>query len=67
MSTNPLEALTSTGKREKVHDEKLLVKHPAAVRTLVKQVAAETGLSENGVWRDAMAEYLGRRGFGASK
>lgn len=67
MSTNPLEALASTGKREKIHGEMLPVKHPSSVRALVKEVAGQTGTTEAGVWRAAMAEYLEKRGYGASK
>jgi hypothetical protein len=67
MAANPLEALSSSGKRERVHDEMLPIKHPSNVRVLVKEEAEKQGSTEAAVWRAAMGEYLERRGYGSSK
>lgn len=61
--TSALEAMSTNGKRARVHDEMIPIKHPAAVRELVKRVAEDTGVSEAAVWRAAMGEYLTRRGY----
>lgn len=61
--TNALEAMSTSGKRTKVHDEMIPIKHPKPVRALVKKVAEDTGRTEAAVWREAMGEYLTRRGY----
>lgn len=58
-----LDAMTTSGKRAKVHDEMIPVKHPGAVRDLVKKVAEDRSMTEAAVWREAMGEYLTRRGY----
>lgn len=58
-----LEAMGTGAKRAKVHDQMLPVKHPSAVRDLVKKVAEDQGMTEGAVWRAAMGEYLTRRGY----
>jgi len=58
-----LEAMSTGGKRVKVHDEMIPIKHPGPVRELVKKVAEQRGMTEAAVWREAMGEYLTRRGY----
>lgn len=61
--SNALDAMAVGGKRVKVHDEMIPIKHPKPVRELVKRVAEDRGMTEAAVWREAMGEYLTRRGY----
>lgn len=61
--TNGLEALRSGGKRVRVHDAQMVVKLPAAVKALVEEIGATREGSAGAVVRDALAEYLEKRGF----
>lgn len=58
-----LDAMTTSGKRVRIHDQMIPVKHPGTIRVLVRKVAKETGQTEAAVWRAAMSEYLTRRGY----
>lgn len=58
-----LEAMSTGSKRVRVHDEMIPIKHPSTVRELVKRVAADQGVSEAAVWREAMGQYLTRKGY----
>lgn len=58
-----LDAMSTSGRRVKVHDEMIPIKHPAPVRELVKRVAADRNMTEAAVWREAMGEYLTKRGY----
>lgn len=60
-----VDALRSGGKRTKTHDAQMVFKLPKAAKALVKKVAEDTGNSEGGIARDALAEYFERRGYRA--
>lgn len=62
--SNVLSALTGTGNRAKVHDAQIVTKLPAAAKELVKKAAQAQGVSDAVVVRQAIAEYLERRGYG---
>lgn len=55
--------MATSGKRVKVHDAQTVLKLPTAVKDLVKKVADERGVSEATIYREAVAEYLTRRGY----
>lgn len=58
-----IEAMTSSGKRIRVHDAQTVIKHPQAVKDLVNEIAGGREVSDAVIWREAMAEYLTRRGY----
>lgn len=58
-----VDALRTGGKREKIHDAQMVIKLPSTAKTLVKEVADKRGVSEAVVYREAIAEYLERRGY----
>lgn len=58
-----LAALTTGGKRVRVHDAQMVTKLPKAVKALIKEHADKHELSEADVVRDALAEYFTRRGY----
>lgn len=60
-----VDALRSGGKRTKTHDAQMVFKLPSSAKELVKKVAGDTGNSEGGILRDALAEYFERRGYRA--
>ena len=62
--TKALGALSTTGKRERVHDAQMVLKLPTQVKDLVKEYADATGVSTATIIRFAVAEYFERRGFG---
>jgi predicted transcriptional regulator len=57
------DALRTGGKREKIHDAQIVVKLPARAKTLINEVANTQDVSDSTVVRDAIAEYLERRGY----
>lgn len=61
--TSSLDAMSSGGKRVKVHDAQTVIKLPQAVKDLVNEIAGGREVSDSVVWREAMAEYLTRRGY----
>lgn len=65
MSTivSSLDAMTGGGKRVKVHDAQTVIKLPQPVKDLVIEIAGGREVSEAEIWREAMAEYLTRRGY----
>lgn len=58
-----IESMKADGKRPKVHDTQAVFKLPGAVKELVKRISEETGKTEAAIHRDALAEYLERRGY----
>ena len=58
-----IQALESVGRRAKVHDAVMNVKLPQTVKALVKGIAADRDVSDSQVVREALAEYLTRRGY----
>lgn len=63
--SNALADLRTGGKRTRVHDAQLVIKLPSRAKELVKQVADGREVSEATIVRDAIAEYLERRGYRA--
>lgn len=57
-----LDALSSAGKRVKVHDAQMVVKLPQGVKSLVEEYAKTDGVSSGTIVRYALAEYFERRG-----
>jgi len=58
-----VDALRAGGKREKIHDAQMVFKLPQKAKDLVKTIGDKNGQSEGAVVRDALAEYLERRGY----
>lgn len=58
-----LDAMTSGGKRVKIHDAQTVIKLPQTVKDLVSEIAGGRDVSDSVIWREAMAEYLTRRGY----
>ena len=65
MSTivNSLDAMTAAGKRVRVHDAQAVIKLPQAVKDLVTEIAGGREVSDAVIYREAVAEYLTRRGY----
>lgn len=61
--TSSLDAMTAGGKRVRVHDAQTVIKLPQAVKDLVNEIAGGREVSDSVIWREAMAEYLTRRGY----
>lgn len=61
--SSSLDAMSAVGKRAKVHDAQAVFKLPTAVKELVKSVATDQGVSEAAIYKQAVAEYLTRRGY----
>lgn len=57
------DALRSGGKRPKVHDAQIVTKAPRRAKELVNEIADSRGVSEATIVREALAEYLERRGY----
>lgn len=62
-TSTALAAMATGGKRQKVHNAQAVIKLPSTVKELVNSIAAEREVSDSVVWREAMAEYLTRRGY----
>ncbi len=60
---NEIAALRSGGKRVRIHDAQMVVKLPAAVKTLVEEIGKGREDSGATVVREALAEYLEKRGY----
>lgn len=58
-----IEALETAGQRAKVHDAVMNTKLPSAVKALVNTIAKERDVSDSLIVREALAEYLTRRGY----
>lgn len=61
--SNVAETLRSGGKRERVHDAQAVFKLPKRAKALVNEIAEKQGGSDADIYRDALAEYLERRGY----
>lgn len=58
-----LASLSTGGKRERVNDAQMVTKLPSAVKQLVSDVARNREVSEAVIVREALGEYLHRRGY----
>lgn len=63
MADSPLDQLTTVSRRPLIHDSILNVKLPHAVKSLLKDEAERRGEDLSVVAREAIAEYLRRRGY----
>lgn len=63
--SSTIDALRTGGKRTKTHDAQMVIKLPGRAKELVGEVAAKREVSEATVVREAIAEYLERRGYRA--
>lgn len=61
--SNVISALSSGGKRARVHDAQMVTKVPQRAKDLVKEVADKRKVSEAVIVREALAEYFERRGY----
>lgn len=59
------DTLRTGSKRARIHDAQTVLKHPKRVKELVGEIADRQGVSEASIWREALAEYLERRGYRA--
>lgn len=57
------DALRTGGKRAKIHDAQMVVKLPKEAKALVGTIAADRGVSEGAVVRDALAALFERLGY----
>jgi hypothetical protein len=58
-----LEALSTGGKRVRVHDAQMVTKLPKAVKALIKEFGDARGMSEGAVVREALGEFFTKRGY----
>lgn len=61
--TASLDAMTGGGKRVKVHDAQTVIKLPQTVKDLISEIAGGREVSDAEIYREAIAEYLTRRGY----
>lgn len=61
--TADIARLTGAGGREKIHDDAINVKLPAAIKKLFEDIAENNHTSVGHEVRIAMGEYLTRRGY----
>lgn len=59
-----IESLTGAQKRERVHNDQMVLKLPKAAKDLVRSIAATDNVSDAQIVRVALAEYFERRGYG---
>lgn len=55
--------MATSGKRVRVHDSQAVIKLPRSVKKLVRDIADARHVSEATVIREAIAEYLTKRGY----
>lgn len=58
-------SLSTPGKRVRVNDDQIVIKLPSVVKELVEGIAKGRDESAAAVWREAMGEYLAKRGYRA--
>lgn len=63
--SSTVDALRTGGKRVRVHDAQMVIKLPSSAKALLKSIADKREVSEAVVAREAIAEYLERRGYRA--
>lgn len=61
--SDAIEAVKASGKRVRVHDAQMVTKLPKALKDLVNSYAKNSGDSESGVTRLALAEFFEKRGY----
>jgi len=58
-----LDAMTEVRKRVRVHDTQIVTKLPAPIKELISEVAGIRGVSDSTIVREAIAEYMTKRGY----
>lgn len=58
-----LEALRSKGRRARIMDAQMVIKLPARAKELINEAAKSMQVSDSTVVREAIAEFLERRGY----
>lgn len=58
-----VEQLRTGGKRVRTHDAQMVFKLPSRAKDLVGEIAEGQQVSEAHIARDAIAEYLEKRGY----
>lgn len=61
--SNVISALSSGGKRARIHDAQIVTKVPNRAKELLGEVADKRKVSEAVIVREALAEYFERRGY----
>jgi predicted transcriptional regulator len=56
-------ALSTGGKRARIHDAQMVTKLPKRAKELVDEVAADREVSGSVIVREALAEYFEKRGY----
>lgn len=62
-----LAALSTAGKRVKIHDAQMVIKLPQGVKDLVNEDAKANDVSEATIVRWALADYFSKRGYGTGR
>lgn len=62
---NVISALSSGGKRARIHDAQIVTKVPSRAKELVSEIADKQGVSDSAIVREALGEYFERRGYRA--
>lgn len=60
-----LTELLSASKRPRIMNAQIVTKVPARVKNLVAEVAADRGVYDSDIVREALAEYFEKRGYKA--
>lgn len=60
---NPLDLLAAVARRPKIHDSVMNTKMPSAVKALIEKEADRREVSPAAIVREAVGEYLARRGY----
>lgn len=60
-----LVTLRNKGRRTRLMDAQMVIKLPARAKELVAEIAERSETSDSAVVREAIAEYLERRGYRA--
>lgn len=63
MADSPLDLLNTSSRRPKIHDSIVNVKLPHTVKNLLSDEVERRGVELSVVVREAIGEYLARRGY----
>ena len=58
-----LTALRNRGRRARIMDAQIVIKLPTRAKELINTIAEKEDISDSSVVREAIAEYLERRGY----
>ncbi len=63
--SNVISALSSGGKRARVHDAQIVTKVPTRAKELIAEIATAREVSDAVIVREALGEYFEKRGYKA--